>query len=349
MQLPPESVRLGELRYLATLYSEAVVPESDIRKEDVTDYLRLEIERRISRRHLVNIQILGQVTDGKSTLMLKLVSYILSCMGKRLSLDNIAGDQVEGLRKIADPSFSETCVGIDEWNQLATTGLNSTTESAQYQYYSDVQAQRYVHKVACSPSTVVDPNADIILQVVSLDKELKRTHFLVSYRLVKPEQQLFQLVGLASVSVADILSDPVYLKYREKKFAKMDLVTREGVRDVRELEQSRTILAVYERLEPMSEFSPVTRDICSVYCDVVRHESSELHSILTTDDIVRKVHGLLHARCDISALRRRSLSCADPVERDRFSSQLSVLEATHAQALAHYRRMIGVYEKYKAI
>lgn len=353
MRLPPESVKLGGLRYLATMYAESVTPESEIRKEDVLPLLREDLVSRLQKRHLINMQILGQVTEGKSTVMLQFLLFILEHMHKKLTIANIAGDQVEGLRKIADPANSETCIGIDEWNALATTGLNATTESAQYQYYSDVQAQRYIHKLACSPGTVVDPNADIALQVVSVDKAAERTYFTVHVKLSRPNgESFFQLVGLASVCVHQALHHPVYAEYRRKKFKKMALVTKEGVRDVRELEMARIIVEVFNRLQGLAAHAIVSRDTCSVYVDVVRHEHRELLSILSSDDIVRKVHGLLRAKREIYELSQRLSKPRRGASEDDATgvkADLERMSKTLSEGLAYYKHMINVYEEYKRI
>lgn len=353
MQLPPESVKLGGLRYLATMYAESATPESEIRREDIMPVLREDIDRRLSNRHLVNIQITGQVTEGKSTLMIQFLLYVLGRLGKPLRLFNIAGDQIEGLRKIANPDVFDTCIGIDEFNKLSTTGLNATTDSAQYDYYSDVQAQKYIHKINCSPATITDNNTDIVLQVVSVDKANERTWFTVAYRLVRPNMEVFfQPVGLASVCVHDALHHPVYADYRKKKFAKMDLVSKEGVRDVRELEHARVTMEVYRLLESLAGVSDISKDTCSVYVKVIRSKYRELFSILTVDDISRDAHALLGMCGDVYALKQRASSVKSRLSDEQrivLKEESLKLSATLDMALAHYQRLIGVYERYSNI
>jgi len=356
-RISAKSVKVSKLFFLATQYCDSAVSDAEIRKENVTASLLEELEYRISHGHLVNIQILGQTTDGKSTLMIVLLIYCLSLMHKRFSLSNIAGDQVEFLRRISEPSLNHTVIGIDEWNALGGTGLNATTEETQFQYYSDVQAQRYIHKIACSPSVVVDPNADVVLQVVSIDKVAKRTYFTISVRLVRPEGQMFQLVGMGSVDVSVALAHPVYAQYRNKKFLKMDLVTKEGVRDVRELEHACIIISVWDALYPLAAYSSISRDVCANYVEKCRHDQRELLSILTIDDIVRKSHGLLRLQRDICSLslkcQRLESKCKAGEPLPEFlsvmKSGLLGMQKVRDDSLGYYRRMIEVYEKYKAI
>lgn len=343
-------IRVGRLRYRAMKYYESTIPEDEIRKEDITKELFLEIKDRIKNKNLINMQINGNVTTGKSTLGIYFVQHILTLLDKSLSIQNITGDQVEFLRVIKNPKITNTALLIDEWNELGETGLNSTTDKSLFQYYSDVQAQRYIHKVSCAPKEFVDPNSDIILDIVSADKVRKVTHFLISFRFSKAEGEVIQLIGRGTINVSEILTNEVYNKYRDKKFRKMELVYSHGIRDVREIEQADIIVRVWKEMKNLANLMVVDRGVISNYVDKVRREKSELLSLLSVEDIIRKIHGLMQLERTIATTQIRiSAHIKQGKPTLEMEKALEQLEQVKGALLSNYIQLIEVGKRYKEI
>ena len=84
--------------------------------------------------------------------------------------EHIFSEQTEFIRYI-NKNEQNTCIVVDEFNRLAETGLNATTETILFDQYSDQFAQDFIHRIACSPHIIADRNATIILDVIGTDKK----------------------------------------------------------------------------------------------------------------------------------------------------------------------------------
>ena len=140
---------------------------------------------------------------GKEILNL-LIKYKYQKENTKFGLKNIARDQQEYSRFMRNPETSHTVIVTDETNELENTGENVTVEKALQEVFSCVQAGRYVHRVCCSQKEVVDPNADIMLVITSIDKERRITHCKLYYRYYEGGQEFTQLVGYVDLYVRDI-------------------------------------------------------------------------------------------------------------------------------------------------
>lgn len=340
-------VSISKLKYLAIKNNESVRTDEDIRQDDISDLVDQEIEDKIHNKELVNIQIIGQVTSGKSTLAIHYLLKVAKLLKFTPTINNIQGDQSEYLRKVRDPAIGNTCLMIDEWNQLGETGFNATTESALLTYYSDVQAQRYIHRISCAPRELVDPNADIVLEVLTTDRFKQSTTFLVYYRLVKASEERLQLCGRATVSVSDAIKCDFHQAYRKKKFAKMDFIIQHGIRDVRELEYARIILAAYIDLKPLVVAMNVKNDLAASTIEKIRRENKEFFSILTSEDVIRKVVGLLSLDRTMYLLGqkiKKMKQTGQPVaEEQKAFAQLS---QTRLDLLENYKKLVLLGKKY---
>lgn len=127
------------------------------------------IEWKLKNRQLINIQIRGQVRTGKSTVGLTLMMWINSELVRvmlREELPNtyecIMGDQTEFLR-FAKKGTKNVCILVDEYNKMAESGANATTEKNLLDDYSSRFAAWYVHRIGCSPVGTIDHLAEVFL------------------------------------------------------------------------------------------------------------------------------------------------------------------------------------------
>lgn len=356
------AVPINTLKYLAIQNNRSLAPDEDLEKQDVTEILWKEINDTLVAGELNNIQILGGVIEGKSTVMAAIVHFGNKKLDTQMSLQFICADQLEFSRKVMNPKLMNCFVGIDEWNKLSETGYNASVESAFLEYFSDVQAQRFIHRISCSPRGLVDPNATIILECLGKNKESKVTRVIVKYRLLQAEGEQIQVVGHADIFVGEVMKTKWYKQYRERKFKKMELVTQEGVRDIREMEYSELVLRVFRKLRNLAKMGLVNRDLINGYVETERRKDKRFLSILTTDDIISKVMGILRLVKEQTRIQNemekavrmsnKAGNGAGEYFRDKIETLKKILEEVkdnEKELLANYEKLVQINEKYKAI
>lgn len=346
-------IKISKLKKLALDNLESVRTDDDIRKDNVTELLEWEIEDKLKYNELINCQIVGQVTSGKSTLATQFALEINRKLKRKMDMTYICFDQIEYLRKMKDEKLGKVCLQIDEWNAMGETGLNATTEQNLISYYSDIQAQRFIHRISCSPSTVMDNNADIILEVLSADKPAETTSYLVYYRIVRPHEILLQLCGHGTKKVSETLNCDFYQRYREKKFKKMDFLIKHGIKDVREIYYAKVILQVFTELQFTAKVINVNRDIISNYVEKIRRSEKEIFSILTSEDIIRKTQGLLGLHRQIYLIGKKAETIKQQNTEMALARELEEnfkkLKETRDLIITDYTNLVEIGNKYQNI
>ena len=192
----------------------------------------------------------------------------------------IFSDQTEFLRFI---NGDERNVGltIDEFNILAKTGINSTTEEALLDYYSSVFAGQYLHRVCNSTDTLTDKNTTVILETIGKDEEKKVTRCKLIYRDIITKKEM--TLGYIDIDTSHIVKNWIesgvreivetrgiqnqkdrekvdhwkrkdfYIRYQIRKYRRMELLKKEGIRDIRELEFADIILDSILELQDYSK------------------------------------------------------------------------------------------------
>lgn len=308
-----EKVELSNLEYLGRKYANKLIPTEEIEKNNITNELLDDIEYAIKNKRLINIQIIGTVVKGKSTVMATLVNKVNKMLNKKMNISKICTDQIEFSRKTNNKE-NDICYGIDEWNSLSTGGLNSSTEQQYLDWFSDVCAQRFIHRISCSPKKVIDQNSDTILEILERNNQKKYTRCLVYHRL-SGINNITQLVGYADINVKETIKQKWYEQYRQKKFKKMELINEHGSRDDRDREFAELVIALYEALEPLAEQTLVGVDIISGHIEVER-EKRQL-SIYTGLDLEKKIHGILRLRTQISRTEKTIKKIVNTIENTK--------------------------------
>lgn len=273
---------VNRLYYHAKKLLEKPTEEKLIEKEDMTEELLLELEQQIKKGDIILININGKMRTGKSTLALALGKWIFDMLKKyghqpktaEFGIFNIARDQIELSIKQRDPKLANTVIVTDEFADLEEGGINSTVERALLSQFSNVQAGRYIHGIFCSPKEIIDHNADIQIEVISIDKETYTTHARLYYRMFNAGQEIVQLLGHINICVKDIIENwevnikpnfhannitdkklqeeakkDWYVEYVLRKYKKMELITKHGIFHWRELLYAELRLKAIEEQE----------------------------------------------------------------------------------------------------
>lgn len=197
--------KINTLEMMAREYHTKNVSNEEIEKVDITETVLAEIPYILSGE-IFNMNIQGKTKSSKSTLMMWFLQYISKrYMGKDLELMQICAEQFEFTRKITDPTIRDTIMGIDEFGAMETSGANATMEEKMLEQFSDLQAQRNIHRIFCSPRTSIDKNSNIMIKIMAKDSTKLLTHCLVYYKVEAPNEWYIQLIGRASFNMSDIL------------------------------------------------------------------------------------------------------------------------------------------------
>ena len=158
------------------------------------------------KNEIVSKGIIGQTKSSKSTLMIWLGNLISKkYFNKEWTINQIFADQFEFGRKVTDHNLHHCIIGIDEYGAMEETGANATIEAKHLEQFSDLQAQREIHRIGCSPRHIMDKNATVILKIVSKDPEEFKTHALVYYKIEAPDMWYTQLIGRVEFCIKDAM------------------------------------------------------------------------------------------------------------------------------------------------
>lgn len=205
-------IRTDELKYLFIKARTTLLTEADALKNDLTDIYYDWKRDKIDSREIIIIGIRGEVRTGKSTVEIAEVydinEYIseigLNPEAKKKVWRWIFGDQVEFLRFI-NGDERNICLGIDEFSTLARTGVNSTTEEALMNHYSDIFAGQYLHRVCAGTDGLTDKNTTVILDVIGKDEEKRITRCKLIYRDIITKQQI--TLGYVDIKTGHIVKN----------------------------------------------------------------------------------------------------------------------------------------------
>lgn len=287
--------RTNTFYHYANEYYNALTTTEELEKIDMTEEFWTEIDKVIKEKELLNINVNGQVATGKSTLAMEIARRIQKMyFEKELGIKDIDRDQQEFSKTMRNPNIKNTIRIIDEWNELENTGENVTVERALYDYFSDVMAQRYVHKISCSPNNTADRNAQIYLEVFSTDKQKEITYAKLSYKIGVNGGTEKQLLGHIKINVTETIKSKWYKEYRRRKFEKMNLILKEGIFQPRKLEYATIILNVVNKLRKLARLTSILNpNIVRNYVKMECRNKKIPQSIIGEELAVREVQGIL--------------------------------------------------------
>lgn len=195
--------------------------EKERQTKDQTKPFYKELKRMVFNGEIIHINVNGPVRSGKSTLIIELGRRILEMVNdhnktnKEFTINNIARDQQEYSKKLRDHTLNNTVIVVDEWNALEEGGENATIEKQLLSNINDVQAVRYIHTIAASPSEEMNINSEIYLEVIPADKTgkgIKPIRSLLYYNLYRGGQRFKILLGYIDTEVEELIKNWLKIK-----------------------------------------------------------------------------------------------------------------------------------------
>lgn len=324
--------------------------ESEALENDITLEVYTYIEDKIKNRELINMAFKGEVSGSKSTSAIALMNHANKIIEKHWKKEvdrfkHLFADQTEFLRFI-NSEETNVAIVIDEFSRVAETGLNSSTEAVLFDYYSDVFAQKFVHRFSCSPSSVMDRNATVILEYIGKDERVKISKFKVSYR--NPAEGFREVtLGYVNIDVSKIIDEEFYKKYRKKKFERMSLLDKYGVRDIRELEFAGIVLRVLSELyELTQDGSKVSQDTVLATVSRICREEKRIYSLLTTSEISSRCKNLLNYHTEINRAKIRAYKCKNDEEAEIIRRKIEKYAEMMSKDYEEENKRARIYKEY---
>jgi len=380
--------------FYAQKYAENLTTDAEIRNIDMTAEFWDEVEQEIINDELVDININAKVRMSKSTTGINAGLEIFRLLLKHkkrkegeFGLKNIARDDQEFSKIMRDPNTAFTVIVTDEINDLEKTGENVTVEKALYNDFSNVQAGRYVHRVSCSPKDATDPNADIFLEIVSVDRQKKITHAHLYYKMFKGGNEYMQLLGYVDFYVGELIKvwdgkvkkhflKPEKTKYDEniikywrkrdfyteymcRKYEKMELITKEGIMRPRMLDYAEVIIKVEGKLRPLTRLNILNKSTIKNFIKKYCREAKIPTSIVGEELMTQEVDGILNLWKsyfkivgDYSNLEKRKGKMEDyeyQAREELLKNTMNELMTTIQAQLEELQRYKEINEKYNLL
>lgn len=364
------------LQYYASLYLEKPVDDRVLKSIDMTRILYQELIRMVKTGEFINININGWQTSGKSTVMMALGDFITEnalkltecryCkekgrthIYKDFGIRNIARDEQEYSVKMRDKNNCHMVLGTDEMNELEHGGVNATVEAALRNQFSQVQAQRYVHRITCSPTDAPDKTANILLEVIQPDKTRKKTHCQLFYKLIRGGILEVQLLGHVNIDVSRVMRKGWYKEYREKKMEKWDLIMDHGIFRPRMVEYAGIVKSTITQLKPLAIRGIIRNtDIIANFIQKEAMEAKVPLTILGLKELVSDANGVLSMYRSLESLNRQEGVMKKKFEKNEtdhstYTFECGAIEETRNSILAainmqmeQYDKMIEINKKY---
>lgn len=295
MKKRPERIKVNLFYWLAEKFRKLATTEDEIERNDLTNEIIEALVKEAKKGGLINININGLPTTGKSITAIAIAyALIRQIFGREMTVKDIDRDQQEYIKTVMNPDIEKTVRVIDEWNELETAGENSSVIDKQMNTLSDVQAQRFIHKIACSPKDVTDKNSWLFLEVFGTDKQKMINSVKVYYRMFIGGYEHRQLIGVAHISVEKILKMEWYQEYRRRKFLKMEIMNKEGIFQPRKLDTAEATLKVVKKLmEATGTTGIMTPEVIRGFVKVEMTKRKMPLSIIGEELATRDVRGIV--------------------------------------------------------
>lgn len=335
------NIQIDNLKIAFLEAKERLLTETEAIKNNFTETFFETLKDKINHRELIIIAVRGEVRTGKSSIVMELVRYInqyIADIGlNKEPINNLSkyifSDQTEFLRFI-NGEERNAAIAIDEFNGMATTGLNATTEEALYDHYSSVFAGQYLHRITASPDIITDKNTNIILDVIGKDEESRTIRCKLIYREIATKmhmtighvdinvgkvinnwiksgaREIIESKGIKTIGekefIEKIKKEDFYVRYQIKKYERMDLLKKHGVRDIRDLEFSTLILEVLLELQDYSKIKKPTKELVDTIVDEVCKRNKRIYSMLTINEIGQRARAILNIYYEVNNLEKKS-------------------------------------------
>lgn len=326
---------------------DTTMPDSEIEMFDQTELFKRELIYRQKIGAVTNIQVTAEVRKGKSTLATAIAAFGNELYNKKMTIGYIDADQSEFYRVSLKPEIHDQYRVIDEWNELALLGFNGTTETKVGKYISEEHAIRHINRIACSPSGQTDTQANIFLRVIGTNRKEKITRAILSFKTVIETGEVYQVIGHIDWYVGDIIETDWYEEYCTRKKKKLELVGKEKVKGLVELEESEVIIAIFKKLKKLAKIERITKDVIMQYVDLERRNSDmPFNSIILNDATARKIQGLCAMINKIEEINTRLFVLKNKKEKNELiESRIEQLLESQEEAQAVLDELIRYHER----
>ena len=332
-------------------------PYDEVVNQDITNLLYETIKEDLKAGLIPKILIRGHVGLGKSAVALTLMNIANEVLETKYKkeidrYDCIASDMQEFLRKV-NKGITEQCIIIDEFSQLGESGLNSTTDKNWFITYQDLFAQKNIIPISCTPrgGSIYELGVNIILDVIGRNEKTEKTMCKLWYNDVSDGSRL--LLGKVNIYVGDILKKDWYRKYRVKKFARMDLLDKHGVPDIRVLERSVITLRVFEGLKEYAQESgrdSLPRELILARTKSELQDEKLVYSMLGESEISNDALVLLGLLAKISKDKIKMLKTPSETREERaVKKTIDVMEKELNKHINRHKSNAKVLEAYNNI
>ena len=374
---------------------EEAIPTEEVKKRDLSEDFWMELDSQVKLGEIIIIQFWAKPRMAKSTNGITVGQKIWEMLllhrirtDGEFNIKNIARDQQEYSKIMMNPDTKNTVIVTDESNELSKTGENSSIDNALNRVFSDVQAGRYVHRVNCCPQEMIDQNADIILECISTDAESMTNLCYLYYRMFKGGFATNILIGYVEIYVGDLIKNwvkvkPIFLKdkrtkkeekliedwrkkdfyidYMVRKYKKMELITREGIKKPQLLEYAQIILKVVDILKPLARFGNlIDKDTMRNYVRIECRKQRVFTSLIGDELMTKEVNGVLSLYRGFQKisdkedeLRIKIRSIKDKKSRDKVEVLIHNLKNVYedlkvniSEQIEELKKMVRVYKEY---
>jgi hypothetical protein len=356
-ELPPLTHLYQQMKENVGLYK-----EEDLQKMNVTEELERDILYRVKHKMLNSILLIGPVRRGKSTVAIYLMdlcnSYIEK-VGLNKNIDRyklMTSDEVEFNRLWMQGGLRQSCVLLDEHSQMSTgSEANSSYERNMLIQNQEMFASFFVHRIMCCPS--VNNNfyvnsAEIILEVIGRREDKQTTLVKVFYRDANYSNGALRVpLGYANIFVGDIINnEDFYGKYLKKKNARLELMEKYSVSDIRVLEQSKMILMAYEKLKNLANgLIKMPLELIDSTLKEIMYEEKLIYSLTAKELIYRPIRSLLSLKNEIEKMKLKLTKKISVETRDHIEELIKVCEEKLENSIEIEKRNIRVLEEYRNI
>lgn len=336
---------------------DSMEPPGNLRNRDLSEEFYKELEHKVQKGELINININGPVRTGKSTTASKIVWDIKKLIKKYHGLDrpmgnkNILRDQNEYSRTVKrrKESFKHEADQIDEWAEMEQSGYNSTIEDKFLKQFSDVQAGRYYHRVACSPGDQTDKNSDILLQTVPGSRKNGKTLLILSYRAAHGEITQAITLGHIIIDVKEVLEAEWYKEYLKKKEEKWELMNKHNVKSPRELEYAQIMLKTYERTKDVMRLGLNKKKHFKIILQEEADKKGVWFSILGDKDVLETLEGMGELTQLVYETENKLTKQQEGPQKEMLTKYKDSIKGQLVKSLERLHRLEELWEQYNHI
>lgn len=146
-----------------------------------------------------------------------------------------------------------------------------------------------------------------------------------------------------------------YTKYRKRKFARMDLLDKHAVRDVRELRGAEIREKVIEELKDLTaNGKKVPNELIRATIEIVLQKNKMIYTMLARENIADPIRGILNLLSSINENKikrdRVNLEKIEGQEKyDFYTKVIKKEEEKLKQLLEFNRKLVKILEEYESI